>query len=311
MIAKLSQGSSFAGVINYVLKQDAQVVRYSNLSTKRENWAVNMDALAAGNARMQKPVMHFSLSLPPGVKLTEKQWRGAAEAFVKDIALDLKTTQWLAVKHNDQGHDHIHIVINRVQLDGHTISDSYIKLRSHEAAAVAARSVGLEPVKKPERNQEKQLTQRGLAANIRQSIDRTLQGQPITLDKLKADLARDDIKVILNQSQTTGRVSGISFEKDGHAPLKGSTLGKGYTISSLQQRGLVIEQSGKQHQAQQQAGAAMAQAGTQSVQAIGPSGGISGSELSRLRAKARAAGLTQADRDRAAKASQRAHGLEV
>lgn len=297
MIAKISQGGHFGGVHNYVFKEDATIITSQNLSQNPGNWGMNMELLANGNQRLKKPVMHFSLSLPPGVRLTDAQWQTAASTFANQIGAT-DATQWYAVRHADQKHDHIHIVINRHQLDDQVLNDFKIKLRSHEAAAEAARSVGLEPVLKPARDQQN-LTKRGLSSEIRQSIDKAMKDQALTLQTLKAELAKDGIKIILNQSKSTGRISGISYQKEGHAPLKGSSLGKAYTAKALKERGLVLYGNNhhqKLHQAQPQS--------NQNQAAASVGGGLAGAELSRLRAKGRTGGLSQGDKDRAAKAAR-------
>lgn len=66
----------------------------------------------------RKAVMHFSLSLPPGQSLASEKWDLAAKVFMKEMGVDLDRHQWMGVKHIDRHHQHLHILINRVPLDG-------------------------------------------------------------------------------------------------------------------------------------------------------------------------------------------------
>lgn len=66
----------------------------------------------------RKPVFHFSLSLPPGQNLDGEQWNIAAREFLKGMEIDPDRHQWAGFKHIDRDHEHLHILLNRVPLDG-------------------------------------------------------------------------------------------------------------------------------------------------------------------------------------------------
>ena len=71
-------------------------------------------------------VWHCSLSLRAEEgQLTDTQWANIAEDFVKEMGIadgDIRTDcNWVAIRHglSAGGNDHIHIVVNKVQADGH------------------------------------------------------------------------------------------------------------------------------------------------------------------------------------------------
>jgi hypothetical protein len=74
--------------------------------------AMVMQATAEQNPRVEKPVYHVSLSLPPGEELTREQWNEAVDRVLKGVGLG--EHQVLVVAHNDRPHQHVHLMINRV-----------------------------------------------------------------------------------------------------------------------------------------------------------------------------------------------------
>ncbi|HHA1988868.1 relaxase/mobilization nuclease domain-containing protein [Enterobacter ludwigii] len=67
---------------------------------------------------MNKPTFHAFLSLPKDEKLTDEQWQEIAKDYLKEMNIDIDKHQYICVRHKDTDKDHIHIVANRVGLDG-------------------------------------------------------------------------------------------------------------------------------------------------------------------------------------------------
>jgi len=93
-----------------------------------------------------KAVWHTSLSFNPDdvAKLTGEKMREIAEDYMQEMKLT--GTQYAIIRHRDRpGHEHVHIIANRVADDGHTISDSNSFLRSKEALSVLIQRHELTP----------------------------------------------------------------------------------------------------------------------------------------------------------------------
>lgn len=76
-----------------------------------------MEAYAwKANARVQRPVYHFGVSLHPEETLTRDQWRDVTQTMLQRLGLEHH--QSLAVAHGDKDYQHVHIVVNRVGPDG-------------------------------------------------------------------------------------------------------------------------------------------------------------------------------------------------
>lgn len=246
-MSKVMNGSDFAGVLKYVSeKEDAELIA--------KNGVFNIDAeLIASEMRsnayqrdLKKPVMHISLSLLPGERATSEQWQTAAETYLKEMGFDLDKSQFTVHRHNDKDHDHIHIIANRVQLDGKVVSDSMQYKRSHAATRVAEKAAGLSLYQKTDEKQEK-----GHVHNLRIAIDQSFKAGT-SLAQFRANLSAKGIQLQENRSKTTGRLSGVSFKDSDGRVWKGSSLGKDYSLSGLEKRGLETgrdaQSQGSQHQ---------------------------------------------------------------
>ena len=85
---------------------------------------------ASLNERSKKSkYMHLVLSLSPDEKLTDEQWQNVAKDYLKEVGME--GHQCIAVKHDDNGKEHLHLVINRINTDTHARVDDKWKLFKH------------------------------------------------------------------------------------------------------------------------------------------------------------------------------------
>lgn len=106
------------------------------------------------------------------------------------------------------------------------MSDFQHKRRSHEAARQAEKAAGLNAF---ESASNKHMHKQEARALIDAAIGTG------NYDTFKQNLASFGIEVIENKSITTGRISGISY-KSSEFHLKGSALGRDYSLSGIQKR---------------------------------------------------------------------------
>lgn len=255
MISKVVGGSGFAGVLSYVSEKGGATLLATSgvfaLETDAKAIAGQMRA-NADQRNLKKPIMHVSLALKPGERASDEQWRTAAKAYLQKMGFDLDKSQYALYRHADRDHDHVHLIVNRVQLDGKVISDSHERRRSHEATRAAEKAAGLTLLEK-----QSEAPQRGRMHELRQAVDRAITGNP-DLAGFKQALEQEGIKLIENRSQTTGKLSGISFQDaavDGKT-WKASALGKDYSLSGLEKRGLETGREPVQKQQQRSGPAA-------------------------------------------------------
>jgi hypothetical protein len=94
---------------------------------------------------MVKPAYHVSLNFPPGEKVSKSQFVEIARDCAK--ALDFEDHQYVVIRHKDTAHPHMHLVVNRIGLDGHVMEDSNILRRVNQFCREAEQKYKLTQVK--------------------------------------------------------------------------------------------------------------------------------------------------------------------
>lgn len=187
---------------------------------------------------VDKPVWHTSLSLTPEEeKLGPEKWQEIAENYLEKMGFDLANNQYVVVRHNDTEKDHIHILANRIGLDGTVWAGKFEALKSIDVCQELEKSHGLTITKGLDRSDKpdvktptKEEIEMGLREGkrpprmvLQDTISEALADKPDTASFLDR-LEDAGISVAFNKA-STGRISGVSF---GYAGIhfKGSQLGK-------------------------------------------------------------------------------------
>lgn len=110
--------------------------------------------LQAQNSRAKNKTITVVISpfAEDGRNLSDLGFKEIAKKFLVGLGVDVEKSQHICFAHTDKDHKHLHIILNRVKLDGTMIDDRFIKLRgmliAHEIALEkgfrSARSVMLE-----------------------------------------------------------------------------------------------------------------------------------------------------------------------
>ena len=136
MIGKVIIGKSFGGCLRYcledkkmknnidkmIMKNRAEILQYNLCFGDKVELIQQFNEVKRLNAKQSKPVMHITLSLASGEQLSKQQLSQIANHCAEDLGFD--KNQFIAVEHNDTEHQHFHIVVNRINFDGKTLSDS-------------------------------------------------------------------------------------------------------------------------------------------------------------------------------------------
>lgn len=204
-------------------------------------------AVRALKPSVKKPVHHAQLSAAPGDHLSALQWEEIGEQYAQKMGFE--DCPYVVIQHRDKTHDHIHIVISRVTLEGRLVSDWQSKMRSEAIMRDIEQQYNLKRVK-PSREALRRAPTHGELQMMRKTekpsvkvvlqerIKAVLESRPTTTQFIER-LQEQGINVAPNL-QSTGRISGISFELNGKA-MKGKSLGNGYSWNGLQERGLSYE----------------------------------------------------------------------
>ena len=144
MLAKSIRGSGFAGIINYAYKgkldnrkadeKKAEVIHHSdNIRIPRDaNDIKGRNRLIADFIRqsekkdipLKETVGHHIISFNTldTDKLSNDLLKKITSNYIKERGL--KNTQYLAIRHHDTEHQHLHIIFNRVDNDGKTLDSN-------------------------------------------------------------------------------------------------------------------------------------------------------------------------------------------
>lgn len=274
MIGKTSIGTSFGGCVRYQFEghkhsqeqKQAEVleavgVRMSSASSMTADF--NRGRLL--NPDLGRAVWHTSVSFNPddAAKLTNERMLAIAQDYVAGMGLD--QTQYVIIRHHDQPHPHFHLIANRVDNQGQTISDSHNYARSQALLKELSIKHELTPVAQ-RRAQKQRLEQLQGADRSRHQIRQTLEQVLATCASGPAFAERVQAQGITYQvrQNEAGKAVGVSFAKDGHT-FKGSDIARSYSYAGI------IKQLETNHQQQQ-----ALQAQKQAAHAIKPAEPVSG-----------------------------------
>jgi len=125
MIGKIVKGRSFKGCISYVMDaKDAKILASEEvLETDKESIINSFYMQSLLNPNLSKCVGHIPLAFSPDDKerMADQFMERLAKEYMK--AMGIENTQYILVRHSNTSHPHLHIVFNRVDNDGKTISD--------------------------------------------------------------------------------------------------------------------------------------------------------------------------------------------
>ena len=133
MTGKITQGASFGGIVDYAMeKENSEVIDYDNVRTERLLATKDFELQASMNERVKKPVMHIALNFHADDKgkLDNAKMRAIAREVITKMGF--VDTQYIVVRHHDAAHPHMHIIANRVNNNGASVSDKYCRLKFNE-----------------------------------------------------------------------------------------------------------------------------------------------------------------------------------
>ena len=252
MKAKISRGSGFRGVLNYVHdKGEAEIVGGNMSGQTPQALAREFGITKKLRPDCKNPVWHCSLSAPRGERLSPEKWYELSVDFMIEMGMDPANFLYSVARHSDTDYDHVHLVASRIGLDGQLWHGQWEAMTAIAATQKLEQrhhltlTPGLDLDVKKER---KSLTHGELNMAIRtevkpprmvcqEAIDAVLQSEgvmsaPEFIERLEAL----GVRAVPNIA-STGTLNGFSFEAEGVA-FTGSKLGDLYKWAKLQQRGI-------------------------------------------------------------------------
>ena len=235
MIAKIVKGSSFKGVVNYILdkEKDAKILICDGLFVENKNTiAMSFDAQSKMNPKVTKPVGHISLAFhkEDEHRLTDRAMAGIALEYLKEMGIT--DTQVLIVRHFDKEHPHVHIAFNRIANNGRTISDRNERIRSARICKELTKKYNLYFASGKERVKQHRLkepdkTKYGLYSILKSEVSRCGDWQ-----QLAANLEKQGVDMRFKYKGKSDEVQGVVFIMNGYS-FSGSKIDRQFSYSKI------------------------------------------------------------------------------
>jgi hypothetical protein len=222
--------------------------------------------------RRGDPVWHVSLAAHPSEQFCDQQWALFAIELInrvgrladpqKEVGISTEKNQYVVIRHHNEEHSHVHILLNRVNLQGQTCYCNWSIKTLHTACAELERDYGLVQCDhdKSQRNGKKQHSSMSPQAVLRLEQKETQTGTKESV--LEKERSRLSVRSFLQEAidsatadspsmplllrrlkqqgidaqiayTRTGKVKGISYALE-EARFTGTLLGKHYTFQGLQ-----------------------------------------------------------------------------
>ena len=235
MIAKIVKGSSFKGVVSYILdkEKDAKILICDGLFVEDKNTiAMSFDAQSKMNPKITKPVGHISLAFhkEDEHRLTDRTMAGIALEYLKEMGIT--DTQVLIVRHFDKEHPHVHIAFNRIANNGRTISDRNERIRSARICKELTKKYNLYFANGKERVKQHRLkepdkTKYGLYSILKSEVSRCGNWNMLT-----ANLKKQGVEMWFKHKGYSDEVQGVVFTMNGYS-FSGSKIDRRFSYSKI------------------------------------------------------------------------------
>tara|TARA_R110002020_G_scaffold404266_1_gene614325 strand:+ start:961 stop:1788 length:828 start_codon:yes stop_codon:yes gene_type:complete len=233
MIGKGSSIFSTLGALRYGNNPDKEAEQvYSHLivGDTAEEITREFEAVQQLNQNCERNTLSFILSptVKDGAKMNNKDLGKLTKTFI--LQMKLQERQAVGYVHRDKEHTHVHLYVNRIDLNGKAYKDSFIGKQSQLAAERTAKELGIQTVKDIQQIRINNLKE--MRNEIHQSHLKAIGNkQSRNIDTYINQMQEKKITVIpvINKSK---ELQGFRFEYKGQS-LKGSEVHRSMSASNL------------------------------------------------------------------------------
>jgi len=233
-MGKVMTGKSFGGCVRYNLQKpdaillDSQGLRVDDMQTIIDDFNLQRKT----NAGLGKAVGHIALSwsVEDKKRLSSDNMAEVARLYMQQMGIT--DTQYLIVQHNDRPHPHLHIVYNRVDDFGKTISDQFQKQRNAKVCKDITLTYGYHYAGGKEKvNRERLNGSDALKYELYDQITKAV-GRAKNWHQLKQFLDKQGISTLFKYKSGTKEIQGVSFSKYG-VQMKGSQIDRSLSYGNI------------------------------------------------------------------------------
>lgn len=235
MIGKQTKGTSFSGCVCYVLREDkSKLLEAIGVEGTPEQMAEQFELQTLLNDKVKNTVGHTSLNFPPEdgerLKTDDKLMLQIAHDYMAKMGIE--NTQYIVARHTDREHPHCHIVFNRVDNDGKTISDRNDFYRNEKVCKMLTAKYRLHFANGKDNIKEERLRPYDKAKHeVYKALKEELPNAR-NWEELKDALSRRDIELKFKVSRTTREIQGVKFEYGGIS-FSGSKVGREFGYMNI------------------------------------------------------------------------------
>jgi hypothetical protein len=235
MIGKIPKpGKSFGGCVKYnVLKKDAAILFADGIRIEKiEQTIRDFNMQRKMNPGLGQAVGHIALSWSVNDldKLNDKIMVAVASAYLQKMKIT--DTQLLMVRHHDRNHPHIHLVYNRVNNFGKTITDRFQRQNNIKACRELTEKYGFYMAPDKERVNRQQLKGEDKVKYELFDAIKSASKQVKNMDELMQVLRRKGIEMQYKFKSGTKEIQGVSFSKESYK-FKGSEIDRSLSYGKL------------------------------------------------------------------------------
>ncbi len=251
MYGKILHGSGFGGLVNYANdpRKNATLIAASSGINLTNNQSITDSFMmqASLSYRTKKPVAHFVLAFSPhdAERINDKMLERIVRDYLQRMGYD--DNQFVAFRHFDKEHPHVHIIVNRVNNRGKCTKDSHEKDRNVKVCKDLTKEYGLYMARGKEAVKEKRLrTMDSIRFMMMHGVRESLQVAS-NWKEFQQELAKLGIRFQFRFNPSNSAIEGISFTiskdmvKDGRGnsqmrhdvSFSGKQLDPSLTLSNL------------------------------------------------------------------------------
>ncbi len=233
MIGKIIAGSSFAGTVGYVMKEQPRILATEGITPPDvRDMVQDFKDQTLLNPRIKNIVGHISLSFSPkdAPRMTDSLMLDIAKEYMQRMGII--DTQYLLVRHLDQPHPHCHLVYNRVGNNGQTISDKNIKIRNAKVCRALTEKYGLHFAQGKESVRRDRLREPDKTKYEIYNTIKTVLPQSRSWEDLEKHLKMRGVNMRYKYCGSTNQKQGVLFSKNGFEFL-GSKIDRQFSYSKL------------------------------------------------------------------------------
>lgn len=235
MIGKQTKGTSFSGCVCYVLREDkSKLLEAVGVEGTSEQMAEQFELQTLLNDKVKNTVGHTSLNFSPEdgerLKTDDKLMLQIAHDYM--VKMGITNTQYIVARHTDREHPHCHIVFNRVDNDGKTISDKNDFYRNEKVCKMLTAKYRLHFANGKDSIKEERLRPYDKAKHeVYKALKEELPNAR-NWEELKDVLSDRDIELKFKASRTTREVQGVKFEYGGIS-FSGSKVSREFSYMNI------------------------------------------------------------------------------